>query len=273
MHGLSHQAPSRFKRRVRRSRFHRPVLAALVSSVAVLPFVAPGAARSSTPNELGSLLVIQPCCNGAALMGSRSYIQLPSNPSLGGSRQVLSRVGAADTALGLAQLGIQMDNGIVIDNDPSCFTPYGTLTGFYEWWDYVNFVTRCKTLGHVTSGHLYSTAKQANNKWQLFVDGSPQLTSPLIEMRGGTNPNANYVFAGGEVVWEGNATGPEPVTWDATYGGVGNTPWQRYNVNPSIGWYTIQQNNGLCDGHQNTCSGGGWSFSTSSFPTVWSVNH
>jgi hypothetical protein len=245
----------------------------LLAIGSLLALTTPASARSAQGEELGTLLVIQPCCNGAALMGSRAYVQLPSSPSVGPSRQVLSRVGAADSALGLAQLGIQMDNGIVVNNNPSCYVPYNTLTGFYEWWDYSTFTTRCATLGQVTTGHLYSTAKQANNKWQLFVDGTPQLASPLIEMKGSTNPNAWYVFAGGEVIWEGSATGPEPVNWNATYGGTPNNPWQRYNINPNIGWYTIQQNNGICDGPPNNCSGGAWTFSTSSFPTVWSVNH
>jgi hypothetical protein len=125
----------------------------------------------------------------------------------------------------------------------------------------------------VTTGHLYSTAKQSNNQWQFFVDGNPQLSSPLIQMQGTYAPNAKLVKAGGEVVWSSSVSGPEPVTWTALYGGSGNTPWQRFNINPNIGWYTIQRNNAICNGPPNTCTGGAWSFSTGSFPTVWSVSH
>lgn len=245
----------------------------MVGTLALLAFVAAGVglAHAATSAVIGHLIVRQPCCSGAALQGSRSYIQLPGSPSVGDRRQALSLVGAEDTVLQPGELGIQMDNNLVVDGDPNCYKPYNTLTGFYEWWDYANTTVRCRALGQVTTGHLYSIAQQANNRFQFFVDGNPQLASPLIEMRGVSSPNANLVKAGGEVVWDTAVGGPEPVNWTATYGGSGNTPWQRFNN--TLGWVTIQSNNAICNGPPNTCTGGGWSFSTLSFPTVWSVSH
>ncbi len=164
-----------------------------------------------------------------------------------------------------------MDNNLVINFDPNCYQPYNTVVGWYEWWDYVNSTDRCKSLGQVTTGHLYSLAEQTGGKWQFFVDGNPQLSSPLIEMHGTYAPNAARVKAGGEVVWDTSQSGPEPVNWQAIYGGSGNMPWQRFNN--VIGWYTIQRNNAICNGPPNVCTGGAWHFSTDSFPTTWSVSH
>jgi hypothetical protein len=164
-----------------------------------------------------------------------------------------------------------MDDNLVVDLDTSCFKPYNVVVGFYEWFDYGAFTTRCKALGQATAGHLYSVAQQANNKFQFFVDGVPQLSSPLVEEQGASAPNADVVAAGGEVVWGDGVSGPEPVNWQAGFGGNGNVPWQRFNK--ALGWMTIQSNNGICDGPQNVCTGGGWSFSTDSFPTTWSVIH
>jgi len=249
--------------------------AAVAMICAVSALAAASAGNAGLGNELGALLVQQPCCSGAALQGSRSYIQLPSSPSVGTKRQVLSQVGAEDTGTGTTQvdqIGITMDNNLVIDADPTCFTPYNTLVGFYEWWDYsLNGGVRCKALGQVTTGHLYSTAEQSNTKWQLFVDGNPQLSSPLIEMHGTYAPNAGRVKAGGEVAWDTSQSGPEPVNWQAIYGGSGNTPWQRFNN--TLGWTTINANNAVCNGPPNICTGGSWTFSTGSFPTTWSVSH
>ena len=222
-------------------------------------------------NDLGELVVRQPCCDGAALQGSRSYIRLPSSPSVGNLHQVLSLVGAQDDVIQPAELGLTMDNNLVIDGDPNCYKPYNVVVGFYEWWDYATTGVRCKSLGQATTGHLYSIAQQANNNFQFFVDGNPQLASPLIEMRGTYAPNAHHVVAGGEVAWADSVSGPEPVNWQARFGGSGNTPWQRFNN--TLGWVTIQSNNAICNGPPNTCTGGAWSFSTLSFPSDWSVSH
>jgi hypothetical protein len=242
-----------------------------VSVVVILlaGFSVAAGASASINNELGLLLLSRPCCNGASLQGSRSYIQLPSSPSAGNLHQVLSTVGADDTILQVAQLGIQFDNNLVIDGDPNCFTPFNTLIGWYEWFDYVNFNTRCKSLGGVTTGHKYTVDQQANTNWQFYVDGNPQLASPLIQMQGTYAPNARDVKAGGEVAWSSTVSGPEPVNWQAIFGGNGNTPWQRFNNNE--GWVTLS-NNGVCNGGSN-CTGGSWVFHTDSFPSTWSVTH
>ena len=122
-----------------------------------------------------------------------------------------------------------------------------------------------------STGHLFSVAQQSNNKFQFFVDGTPQLPSPLIEMTGTAAPNANLIRVGGEVVWDTTVPGPEPVSWTATVGGAGNTVWQRFNN--TLGWQTVQSWTGVCNGGQNVCSGGGWVFNTSSFPSSWKVSH
>jgi len=138
--------------------------------------------------------------------------------------------------------------------------------GFYEWFDYVNTTVRCKALGQAVSDHLYSVAQQSNNNFQFFVDGSPQLASPLIKMMGTYKPNAYQVAAGGEVVWDAVEQSFE---WEARFAGAGNTPWQRFNN--TLGWVTIQSNNGSCNGPPVQCTGGRWFFDTTSFPTTWGV--
>lgn len=248
-----------------RRRWLVAVVAALLAGLSVV-----ATAAGDIENELGLLLVQQPCCSGAALQGARSYIQLPSSPSAGNLHQVLSTVGADDRVLQPAQLGVQFDNNLVLGGNPNCFTPFNTLIGWYEWFDYVNFVTHCKSLGRVTTGHKYSVAEQSNTNWQFFVDGVPQLASPLIQMRGTYAPNALDVKAGGEVAWSSTVSGPEPVNWQAIFGGSGNTLWQRFNNNQ--GWVTIQSTNGICNGGAN-CTGGSWAFHTDSFPSTWSVTH
>jgi hypothetical protein len=169
------------------------------------------------------------------------------------------------------ELGLTLDDNLVIDNDLGCFKPYNSVVSFYEWYDYAAVTPRCKALGQTSVGHLYSTAQQANNKFQFFIDGNPQLSSALVEMHGSHAPNADNVAAGGEVTYDASVGTAEPVNWQASFGGSGNTPWQRFNN--VQGWVTIQSNNGICNGEQNVCTGGGWSFSTGSFPTTWSVIH
>ena len=228
-------------------------------------------AQASLGHDLGELLLNQPCCNGAALQGSRSHILFPNSPQVGNLRQVLSLVGAQDDKLQTNELGMTMDDNLVLNGDTSCFKPYNTVVSFYEWWDYAaGGGTHCKALGQVTAGHLYSTAQQSNNKFQFFIDGVAQLSSPLVQMGGTHAPNADNLAAGGEVTYDASVGGPEPVNWQAGFGGNGNTPWQRFNN--SQGWVTFQ-NNGICNGPQNVCTGGGWSFSTASYPTTWSVIH
>jgi hypothetical protein len=236
---------------------------------AALAIAAP--AQASLGHDLGELLLNQPCCSGAALQGSRSHILFPNSPQVGNLRQVLSLVAAQDDALQTNELGMTMDDNLVLNGDTSCFKPHNTVVSFYEWWDYVNVGTHCKALGQVSAGHLYSTAQQANNNFQFFIDGNPQLSSPLVQMGGTHAPNADNLAAGGEVTYDASVGGAEPVNWQASFGGNGNTPWQRFNK--TQGWVTIQSNNGICNGAQNVCTGGGWSFSTGSFPTTWSVIH
>jgi hypothetical protein len=248
-----------------RPRRHLGVLLVGVLSLAIT------SPASAVHQELGELLVEQPCCQNAALQGSRSHVLFPNSPQVGNLRQVLSLVGAQDDKLQPAELGLTMDDNLVVDLDSSCYKPYNVVVGFYEWYDYAAFTTRCKALGQATAGHLYSVAEQSNNKFQFFVDGVPQLSSPLIEERGTHAPNADKVAAGGEVVWADSVSGPEPVNWQAAFGGNGNIPWQRFTRD--LGWVTIGQNNDICDGPPSTCTGGGWSFSTGSFPTTWSVIH
>jgi hypothetical protein len=258
---------SRSRRSVRRLA-RIGVLSALCA--ATLAIVAP--AQASLGHELGELIVRQPCCNGAALQGSRSHILFPNAPQVGNLRQVLSHVAAQDIpGTQTGEIGLTMDDNLVIDNDTSCYKPYNTVVSFYEWFDYTAFTARCKATGQTSVGHLYSIALQGNNKWQFFIDGTAQLSSPMVEMRGARAPNADQVVAGGETVWDASVGGPEPVNWQASFGGNGNTPWQRFNN--TLGWVTIQSNNAICDGPPSTCTGGGWSFSTSSFPTTWSVIH
>jgi hypothetical protein len=244
---------------------------AVVATTAVALLVAAAAPAHAFHNELGELLVSKPCCNGDALQGTRSHILFPNAPQAGNLRQVLSLVGAQDLGAQTGELGLTLDDNLVLDLDPNCYKPYNVVVGFYEWYDYANLVTRCKSLGQATAGHLYSVAQQANNKFQFFVDGNAQLSSPLIEMHGAHAPNAERVVAGGEVTMADSVCCPEPVNWHASFGGNGNIPWQRFNN--TLGWVTIQSNNGICNGSPNTCTGGGWSFSTGSFPTTWSVIH
>jgi hypothetical protein len=197
---------------------------------------------------------------------------MPVSPSVGNKHQVLSMVSAEDYVIQPAELGLTMDNNLVIDQDPACYTPYNSVLGYYEWFDYAGGnVTRCRSLGVSTTGHLYSIAQQSNLKYQFFVDGVAQLASPLVEMRGTHQPNAEAVRAGGEVVWDTSVSGPEPVNWGANFAGAGNTQWQRFNN--TLGWVTIASNNAICNGAQNVCTGGAWSFATGSFPTTWSVSH
>jgi hypothetical protein len=227
---------------------------------------------SAITGELGELLVQQPCCNGAALQGSRSHILFPNAPQVGNFRTVLSLVGAQDLGANTHQtgeLGLLMDDNLIVDGDSNCFKPYNVVVGFYEWYDYSAGTVRCKALGQTSVGHLYSVAQQSNSKFQFFVDGSAQLSSPLIEMHGSHAPNADQVAAGGEEVWA-DGLSAEPVNWQASFGGNGNTPWQRFNN--TLGWTTIQSNNAICNGGPS-CTGGSWSFSTASFPTTWSVIH
>lgn len=84
---------------------------------AVLAVILTTAALAGTSSEVGHLIVKQPCCADAALQGSRSYIRLPTSPSVGGLRQVLSSVSAQDDVLGIAQLGITMNNDSVEQRD------------------------------------------------------------------------------------------------------------------------------------------------------------
>jgi hypothetical protein len=264
-----------FGRQHRRSHARRALGSSLWLAVIVAvcgTLVVAASAEASLGHELGQLQLKQPCCNGAALQGTRSHILFPNAPQVGNLRQVLSLVGAQDIpGIQTGELGLTMDDNLVVDGDTSCYKPYNTVVGFYEWWDYAATMVRCKALGQTSVGHLYSVAQQANNKFQFFVDGSPQLSSPLVEMHGNNAPNADIVVAGGETVWDSSVGGPEPVNWQASFGGNGNTPCQRFNK--TLGWVTIQSNNAICDGPPTTCTGGGWSFSTSSFPTTWSVIH
>jgi hypothetical protein len=222
-------------------------------------------------NDLGRLIVKQPCCSGQALQGVRSTISAANTATFVGAAQILFSVGAEDTVTQIAQIGVQVDNGLEIDLDPSCY-PSLTFTYFYEWWDYANDIAHCKNLGNAvpSNPHLYSTAEQSGGKWQLFMDGNPELSQPLIQMMGTGAPAAHLVEAGGEIVYCDTCS-PSSDSWTSTFAGSGNTAWQRYNFNS--GWYTIQSNNAICNGPPNTCTGGGWSFGTTMFPTVWSVSH
>lgn len=257
--------------RSRRAPAGRPRrLAVLVALCAAALAVA--APAQALKHDLGELLVNQPCCNGAALQGSRSHILFPNSPQAGNLRQVLSLVGAQDdTGLQTNELGLTLDDNLVVDGDTSCYKPYNTVVSFYEWYDYVAVTPRCKAVGQTSVGHLYSTAEQGNGRFQFFIDGVAQLSSPLVQMNGTHSPNADNVAAGGEVTYDASVGTVEPVNWQASFGGNGNTPWQRFNF--TLGWVTIQSNNGICNGEQNVCTGGGWSFSTGSFPTTWSVIH
>jgi hypothetical protein len=262
--------PDRQQRSKRPNRTPARPLVAAVSAIAAAVLAA-AAPASAVHQELGELIVRQPCCSGAALQGARSHILFSNSPQVGNQRQVLSLVGAQDDVIQPGELGLTMDDNLVVDGDPSCYTPYNTVVGFYEWWDYVNTTVHCKNLGQTSVGHLYSVAQQSNNNFQFFVDGNPKLPSPLVEMRGSHRPNADQVAAGGEVVMADSVCCPEPVNWQASFGGNGNTPWQRFNN--TLGWVTIQSNNFICNGPPGVCTGGGWSFSTGSFPTTWSVIH
>ena len=164
--------------------------------------LAAAAAASAAHQELGELQVVQPCCNGAALQGSRSHILFPNSPQVGNMRHVLSHVAAQDDKLQTNEIGMTIDDNLVVDGDPNCYTPYNVVVSFYEWWDYAaGGGTHCKPLGQTSVGHLYSTAQQANNLFQFFIDGNPQLSSPLVQMGGTHAPNADQVSPGEKSSW------------------------------------------------------------------------
>jgi hypothetical protein len=167
-----------------------------------------------------------------------------------------------DNFSALIQIAFQVTNGIVIDNNPDCTST--SLAYFGETWNINNPPTHCFALGSTTPGttHKYSVMKQdGTSTWQMFLDGVAPGGRIITVTFPGTNAKA--IAAGGEIVYCDSCSSAFN-TWWGRYGKSGFTPWQRYNTNQ--GWLTIQQQTG-------SVNGGGWTFSTASFPTVWTVSH
>jgi hypothetical protein len=239
----------------------RTLVTAMIGVVAATAFlVAPSAAFGSQSN-IGSLALRAPCCAGAALQGSRASIQSPTSWTVPNGNHAIMRAEAEGAGDAIIQIAYQVTNNIVIDNNPDCTSP--SLAYFGETWN-INTSVRCYFLGSTSAGttHKYSVMKQDNTStWQMFLDGvAPGGRIITISF---PNTNAAAVAAGGEIVFCDTCSSAF-TSWFGRYGQSGLTPWQRYNT--TQGWSTIQS-------WTNTINGGGWSFSTGSFPTVWTVSH
>lgn len=224
-----------------------------------------GATHIPTTNNLGRLSVRQPCCGGAALQGSRATIRNPSLvvlPFGTGALSSISVEGNADLqGGGLMQVGIKQSNAVGYDI-ATC--EQSSLSYWAEIFDQNG--TRCYFLGSAAGRsitHRYSLQKQSGSSiaYQVFLDG----VAPGGRVITGTpsvTGNVGLVGAGVEITRR-TTSSESGLRWDGYFAGNGNTRWQRWNG--TLGWVTINHWT-----HQT--NGGGWNFSLSSFPTIWSVS-
>jgi hypothetical protein len=243
--------------------------------------VAAGAALAHAPaavaynNDFGALRVLQPCCGGASLQGSRATIRDPYFPVQILAGQLAATTVAAENNAnnvggGLIQIGIEKNNGIAAAS-PECNV--NSIHYFVESYDPINF-SRCVFIGYASEytsvTHKYSVQRQLPSlNYQAFLDGvAPK--GMVITAQPSSTGNVGLVQAGGEVVYNTSFSG---AWWDAFYAGAGNTPWQRYN--DTLGWVTINTPTNVCKGSPGlNCSGAtGWGVNTANFPTDWNVSH
>lgn len=223
------------------------------------------ARASHTSNNLARLGVLQPCCGGASLQGTRATIRSPTIASLPfgtGSLSSVSVEGNSNLAGGgLVQVGIKQSNSVGY-HFPNCEQP--SLSFWVEIFDLQG--TRCYFLGAAagtSTTHRYSIQRQSGPSinYQVFLDGVAP-GGQIITGVPSTSGNVGAVGAGVEITRR-TTSSDIGLLWNAQFGGNGNTLWQRYNA--TLGWVTINQ-------WTNQSNGGGWAYQLGGFPSVWSVS-
>ena len=159
------------------------------------------------------------------------------------------------------QIGVKQSNTVGY-HIPNC--EQESLAYLSEIFDHNG--TRCYFLEYAagtSTTHRHSIQRQSSPSiaYQVFLDGVAP-GGQIITGTPSTTGNVGLVGAGVEITRR-TTSSDFGLRWDAQFAGNGNTLWQRWNG--SLGWVTINQWT-----HQT--NGGGWSFSLSSFPTIWSVS-
>lgn len=226
----------------------------------------PGSATAShsLSNNLGRLSVIQPCCGGASLQGSRASIRDPVFYTLPYGTGGLSSVSVEGNSNlqggGLMQAGVKYSNQVGYHIANCEVAPLGYWSEVFD-----QNGTRCFFIGYASSysaaTHKFSVQRQnPNTYYQVFMDGVPP-AGLVITGTPSVDGNVGLVGAGGEITYRSGYS-IAGVDWEGQFGGNGNTPWQRWNG--TLGWVTIQTPN-------RVRNDGGWTLDTATLPTVWYI--